>query len=242
MEVSQIVRRFAEGLAAVDQKTKFESANPRTGEVYLPGVKSLPERKFVEELSEWWSNTYPDDFIREVKIVCEVPYLNIPRAKCDLTLYTDGSPSDVPEWAIEVKNIALVGNNGKNNDFGVAKILSPYLKDRSLIHDIARIKNFKKGKRKAVIGYCFEYSFTSCDESNSRFPKNTEYIENIRNVCKTNDPVNGIYSPLPMIQFADEIFQSRKLVKPLVLEKFENAWRHPCGGSGYIFGWEVNQD
>ena len=72
-------------------------------------------------------------------------------------------------------------------------------------------------------------------------PKLLEVIGNIRDVCKKNDPVNGEYSAKPMIEFADEILQNRNLVKPLITKKFENAWRHPCGGSGLIFGWELIQ-
>jgi hypothetical protein len=42
-----------------------------------------------------------------------------------------------------------------------------------------------------------------------------------------------------MAEFADEIFNSKNLVKPLQLKEFKNAWRHPCGGNGQIFGWEI---
>jgi hypothetical protein len=144
-----------------------------------------------------------------------------------------------PEWSIEVKHVALVGNNGKNNDFGVAKILSPYLKDRSLIHDIYRIKNHGFSKRKAVIGYCFNYTPSSCNEAEKRHPDSTEFINNLKEVCRLNDPVNGLYTVKPLVEFADEIFQSKGLVKPVQILDFEGAWRHPCGGLGSIFAWEI---
>jgi hypothetical protein len=239
MEISQIAARFAEGLIAVDAQTQHISANPRTGEVYQPGVKTMSEPKFVEELVAWWEKNYYTDFPTANAIATEVPYRNLPRAKCDLVLSTDGSPIESPEWSIEVKNIALVGNNGKNNDFGVAKILSPYLKDRSLIHDILRLKEFGIGRRKAVVGYCFDYSFDSCEEALMHHMNQGEYINNIHEVCRRNDPVGGTYSVVPMIEFADEIFQSKGLVNPVSLTKFSGAWRHPCGGNGYIFSWEL---
>jgi hypothetical protein len=132
-----------------------------------------------------------------------------------------------------------VGNNGKNNDFGVAKILSPYLKDRSLIHDILRLRDFGTGRHKAVVGYCFEYSFDSCEEALKHHMGQSEYINNIHDVCHRNDPIDGKYSVIPMIEFADEIFQSKGLVKPVLFTKFSGAWRHPCGGDGYIFSWEL---
>jgi len=239
MELEQIASRFVEGLPAVDASTQFVSANRRNGEIYLPGVKTLSERKFVEEFTGWWKLAYPADFNPGGALATEVPYPDISRAKCDLVLSTDGSALSNPEWSIEVKHVALVGNNGKNNDYGVAKILSPYLKDRSLIHDIYRIKNHGFSKRKAVIGYCFNYTPSSCNEAEKRHPDSTEFINNLKEVCRLNDPVDGLYTVKPLVEFADEIFQSKGLVRPVQILDFEGAWRHPCGGLGSIFAWEI---
>lgn len=239
MKLEQVLERFAEGLVAVDTTTTHSSANQRTGEIYLPGVKTLREPVFVEELINWWRKEYEKDFNPKGASDIEVPYPDVARAKCDLIFSTDGSSLENPEWAIEVKHIALVGNNGKNNDYGVPKILSPYLKDRSLIHDIKRMQEHKIGKKQAVIGYCFEYSFETCDEALKYHSKYEEYIDNVRSVCKINGAPNGQLSVIPMAEFANEIFVSKNLVKPMVMRKFKNAWRHPCGGSGHIFGWEI---
>ena len=239
MEFHQILERFAEGLVAVDASTTHETANQRTGEIYLPGVKTLREPKFVEELLNWWRLEHLSDFNPIGASDREVPYREVPRTSCDLTFSTDGSPLARPEWAIEVKHIALVGNNGKNNDYVVPKILSPYPKDRSLIHDINRMRKHPIGKRQGVIGYCFEYSFETCKEALEKHPKHEEYVNNARAVCKKNDPSEGRLSALSMAKFANEIFLANNLVKPLQVAEFSNAWRHPCGGRGHIFGWEV---
>jgi hypothetical protein len=239
MELTDILARFSEGLLFVDRNTTHVSKNARTGETYLPGVKTMSERKFVEELVAWWRSTYAKDFNPNSAIDTEVPYPNIPRANCDLVLSSDGSALENPEWSIEVKHIALVGNNGKNNDFGVAKILSPYLKDRSLVHDIYRLRDSGIGKRQAVIGYCFSYDLDSCTEALARHPGHKEYIENILDVCNKNDPIGQQYSVVPMIEFAHDIFSERSLVSKLELLAFSDAWRHPCGGKGHVFGWEV---
>ncbi|NDI24216.1 MAG: hypothetical protein EBY87_01565 [Actinobacteria bacterium] len=240
MEINHIMSRFAEGLKYVDTNTNHVSANRRTGEVYLPGVKTMSERQFVKELCDWWSLNYPEDFNPRSALKREVPYENLSRASCDMQLSSDGQPGGKPEWEIEVKHIALVGNNGKNNDFGVAKILSPYLKDRSLIHDIHRMRKHSKATKKAVIGYCFSYSENTCNEARRRHPDHADFVDNIEEVCNSNDPVGKQYSVLEMVQFADEIFQQRNLVKNLNTLEFRDAWRHPCGGNGLIFGWEVN--
>ena len=239
MEFRQILERFAEGLVVVDASTTHESANQRSGEIYLPGVKTLREPRFVEELLNWWRGAHPSDFNPRDASEREVPYPEVSRASCDLAFSTDGSPLAKPEWSIEVKHIALVGNNGKNNDYGVPKILSPYLKDRSLIHDINRMRKHPIGKRQGVIGYCFEYSFETCKEALVIHPEHEDYVKNVRAVCKSNDPSEGKLSALPMAEFANEIFLANNLVKPLQVIEFSNAWRHPCGGRGHIFGWEI---
>jgi len=239
MELATIVDRFAEGLKAVDYSTQKETKNDRTGETYLPGVKTLREKSFVEELMNWWIEAYPTDFDPKGGIKVEVDYVGLPRAKCDLILSSDGSDLVQPEWSIEVKHIALVGNNGKNNDYGPQKILSPYLKDRSLIHDIERLRKHGMGKKRAVIGYSFAYNFITCADAEVKHPNHLGYVRNIRQVCKSNDPVNGELSVLPMIEFADEIFLHNGLVKPVITREFHDAWRHPCGGYGHIFGWEI---
>jgi hypothetical protein len=239
MELNTILQRFAEGLEYVDANTTHASANRRSGEVYLPGVKTLTERQFVLELTNWWKHYKSIDFNPRNAIDLEVPYRGIPRAKCDLVMSTNGSPLQSPEWAIEVKHIALVGNNGKNNDYGVAKILSPYLKDRSLIHDIYRMQKHGVAQRKAVIGYCFVYDHESCQEAKRRHPESIEFIKNIEGVLQVNDPEGRKYSVMPMVEFANDIFYERKLVHNLEVIEFSNAWRHPCGGKGIVFGWEL---
>jgi hypothetical protein len=51
-----------------------------------------------------------------------VPYPNAPRQKCDLLI----SPSEGRSWAIEVKMLRFMGDNGKPNDNMLMHILSPY--------------------------------------------------------------------------------------------------------------------
>jgi hypothetical protein len=99
---------------------------------------------------------------------------------------------------------------------------------------------FGRGKKKAVIGYSFDYSYSSCEEALSRHLDQVTFINNVKDVCKKNDPEGGNYSVIPLIEFADGILTTKNLVRPVELVKFEGAWRHPCGGNGTIFGWELN--
>jgi len=67
----------------------------------------LREPVFVEELINWWRKEYEKDFNPKGASDIEVPYPDVARAKCDLIFSTDGSSLENPEWAIEVKHIAL---------------------------------------------------------------------------------------------------------------------------------------
>jgi hypothetical protein len=174
----------------------------------------MSEPKFVEELAAWWEKNHLADFPTMNSIGTEVPYKGIPRAKCDLVLSTDSS-IDNPEWAIEVKHIALVGNNGKNNDFGVAKILSPYLKDRSLIHDILRLRDFGIGRHKAVVGYCFEYSFESCFLLFDFMPGFAVYVKLRVNPPKSSSGSPQIFSKKHITTVDDSLNTGRDSVEAI---------------------------
>ena len=69
------------------------------------------------------------------------------------------------EWAIEIKYLRLVGNNGNNNDYVLQKSISPFLKDRSLVHDIEKLKNANFSKREIVIFYGFDYNEKSVENA-----------------------------------------------------------------------------
>jgi hypothetical protein len=250
VNLQEILRRVAEGLPAVDSiTTTITTGNRKTdratgqlmpGKTFLPGVKTMKEPQFIAELVDWWKQTYPNDFAPALAIKTEEPYPDLPSGNdCDIVLSTNNSPLSNPEWAVEIKHISFCGDNGIKNDHGVQKMLSPYRKDRALIHDIERLSKSSLGMKKAVIGYCFDYSFESCDEASKRHPEEVSRIKNLRATCRENDPVNGILDVGPLVDFADAIFQKERIVKGHSREKFRGAWRHPCGGNGTIFGWEV---
>lgn len=239
MELQLILDRFGEGLEAVDQSTSVVGTNQRTGAEYLPGVPSLTERQLCDELVQWWRSAYPFDF--EPAGLChrEVPYPNVPRARCDIVFSSPGHVGSRPEWAIEVKRIQFVGDNGKNNDFNVQKMLSPYLKDRSLIHDIHRMRSHPIAKRHAVIGYAFSYSLETCREARRLHPEETDRVKAIEKVCRTNDPEKGIIDSQDLLNFADFQFKGLGVVLESFRKPFAGLWRHPCGGHGFTFAWEV---
>ena len=239
MELEEIVKRFAEGLKYVDEYSTRSGSNQRTGAGYLPGIPAMPESVVSEEVLAWWVDRYPNDFNPPHAHGREVVYPGIARARCDIVFSSDGEWDQMPEWAVEVKRIQFVGDNGKNNDYNVPKILSPYLKDRSLIHDIWRMRSHPIGRLQAVVGYAFSYDFKTCDESERHHPSELGRINEIRRVCKVNDPLAGRLRSSDLIDVADIQFKNAGVVNKLVIEPFTGLWRHPCGGNGNVFGWQV---
>lgn len=192
MELKEIVNNIAELIPVVDSTTQKQNHGRRTKRPYLKGVKTLREPQFVEELILQWKKTKPgqtlltditDEFPYPVN---EVPSGNKKGETCDIVL----TSTDVEvmfgtwEWAIEIKYLSLVGNNGNNNDYVMQKAISPYLKDRSLVHDIEKLKKASFGKRKAVIFYGFDFDETSsnhaemvCEKVLQSIGKSTFYVE-----------------------------------------------------------------
>jgi hypothetical protein len=236
MELQEIATSLARGIEALDAEPARPGANPRTGEVYLPGVKSMSEPDVVRALSDWWPSAVESETEKLLARV-GVPYPGLQRTKCDLVFTSPAE--DMPKWAIEIKNITLIGNNGKVNDFGVTKVLSPFLKDRSLFHDILRMREHPLARRHAVLGYAFNYSLSSCEEALRRHPGNEAEVLAMRDVVERNGGSLSVEDLL--LDFTDGIFRIRSLaLGPMVRAPF-TAWAHPCGGEGVIFGWEVRR-
>ena len=82
-----------------------------------------------------------------------VPYADGTRQACDVCL---GAP--VPwEWAIEVRMLRFMGDNGKLNDNMVMHILSPYPEHRSALTDCTKLVASQLGTHKAIVIYGYDY-------------------------------------------------------------------------------------
>lgn len=195
----------------------------------------MTETECVKLLVEWWNAQYPNDFGLGTTLIAEVPYPNTDRAKCDVVVQSQSGN----KWGIEIKRIQFVGDNGKNNDFALAKTLSPYGKDRSLIHDARRLSNDLVANRKAVVAYGFEYDFATCDEAEMLHPTHLDRVRNIRQVCRSNDTKFGEYSLDPLIEMIDPYLRSHVAIAEFQQQSFSGLWAHPCGGRGRVFGWSL---
>ena len=237
MELSLILKRMAEGLIYVDENSEIYNSS-RNGIKYLPGLTTIYEPQCAKELMDWWINKYPEDFESTKNIYVNYSYPLKPGNKCDIVFTSDSLNAEKPEWAIELKKIAFLGDNGKNNDYGPSKLISPFLKDRSVAHDVVKLEEADIARKKAVIGYGFNYSEESLKIALEKHPKYSEIIKTAIKIVKSGGTSDNKLELAPLLEIADFIVSKLGYVKPLVTMPFSGAWRHPMGGDGIIFAWE----
>ena len=263
MELEEIVNRIAELIPVVDSTTDIQVRNRRNKRPYVKGVATLFEPQFTKEVVRCWQKEFPSELSW---INDEHPYPDS-RETCDLVI-TDSSV-DVEfgsfEWAIELKFLRLVGNNGNNNDYVMQKAISPFLKDRSLVHDIEKLKMATFGKRKAVIFYGFDYNLESVEHAREMCEKiidsigNSDYYverpeqldkflhddlvptpKNLGRVIRSVDKHGDTYSLESVTEIIDAFMKINGIASngPIVA-KFSGLKRHPCGQFGRVVGWEI---
>jgi hypothetical protein len=240
MELSHILKRFAEGLIFVDTNAEIYNQS-RGGIHYLPGLTTIYEPQCASELMKWWVDRYPEDFKSTNEVHVNFTYPNHPGNKCDIVFTSDEINPEKPEWAIELKKIAFLGDNGKNNDYGPSKLVSPFLKDRSVAHDVIKLKEADISRKKAIIGYGFNYSEESLNKALLLHPEHSDRIKTAIRIVKNGGTLDSRLDLEPLLEIADFILAKLECVKPLITIPFDDANRHPMGGSGTIFAWELKE-
>jgi hypothetical protein len=147
--LAELVRDFAAGIQAVDSLTPIASSS-RTGVSYQPGIGPHTEARTIKLVMAHLADTDPR---RNHAYRLGVPYADGTRQACDVCL---GSPGSW-EWAVEVKMLRLMGDNGKLNDNMVMHILSPYPAHRSALTDCTKLLASQLETRKAVLIYGYDY-------------------------------------------------------------------------------------
>lgn len=237
MELQQIVERYAEAIEHVDATIAVSGVNTRTGVVYQPSFKSLNEEPAVDAIDDAWEQLHPGE--RQVHRM-KVRYPSLPAtAKVDHVVTTTGIALE-DEWGIEVKRLQFIGDNGKRNDYATAKVLSPYLKDRGMLHDALRLREYGFTQRVAVIGYSFDYDRSTMAEAR-RLHTSYESSLVLAEMDRVLEVNGGHLRTRPLIEFADAIMGLRGLTSGPRAECHFQAWRHPAGGRGTVFGWEIRR-
>ncbi len=252
MELSLIVSRLAELLPIVDNKTTTQRASRSGSGDYIPCVGTIWEDDFTKEVISEWSSMYPSELPGFSDKWIEVKYPN-KRGNCDLCIRSnDYNPvlGEPPyEWAIEMKYVRFIGDNGKNNDYGVTKVASPYRKDRSSVLDAERLVDFTLAKRKAIVMYGFEFDSASydhaiswCDNNStgSEKLKNIERSNNMKKILHTEDPDLNQMSMLSLIPLFEAASKTRKIqLSECSYFEFNDLSKHPLYRMGRIIAWEV---
>jgi len=132
IQLRSIVTHFAAGMMATDAK-QLQAINVRSKQPYQPGLGPHSETKTTALVVDAIRGQSEIPYASQIEL--EVLYPNAPRSKCDLCI---GPPQDW-EWAIELKMMRLMGDNGKPNDNILMHILSPYPAYRSAVPDCRKI-------------------------------------------------------------------------------------------------------
>jgi hypothetical protein len=143
LNAARLGRDFAAGVMLADARM------PQWSD-YQPGLGPHREVKTVALVMSELARTDPATY-RSFHI--GAPYPNAPRQKCDLLI----KPTVGPSWAIEVKMLRLLGDNGKPNDNMLMHILSPYRQHRSALTDCEKLAGSGFTESIAILIYGYEY-------------------------------------------------------------------------------------
>lgn len=145
MELQDLVNGLAKGIVAADARSPV-AVGQRSGRVFQPGIGPHSESDTISlALAESSAG------FMGIPLEREVPYPDIARSRCDLVI--EGSPG----WAVEVKLLRLLGDNGLKNDNMLMHILSPYPVDHSALTDCSKLLRSGFAWRKAIVIIGYDY-------------------------------------------------------------------------------------
>lgn len=143
-----IVSDFAAGMKAADAKRPVAQST-RSERTYQPGIGPFSEAVTVKLVMAELRQIHPDRYGTHS---LEVSYPESPRSKCDLCIGT----APHWDWAIEIKMLRLLGDNGLPNDNMLMHILSPYPEHHSALTDCEKLTSSVLEGRKAILIYGYE--------------------------------------------------------------------------------------
>jgi hypothetical protein len=105
--LERLVRLFAEGMAAADARSPV-ALNRRSSVAFRPGIGPHSEDETVALVAREWSLRTTAG----IEAALQQPYPADPRSKLDLLVTQQADD----RWAIEVKMLRMLGDNGREND------------------------------------------------------------------------------------------------------------------------------
>jgi hypothetical protein len=150
IDLATIVEDFALCLKRADSR-RPQAINIRSKETFQAGIGPHSESQVVKLVANEMTLYKPEHY--KDSIATSVPYPESPRQKCDFCI----GNAPLWDWAIEVKMLRFLGDNGKLNDNILMHILSPYPEHRSALTDCTKLSISQLGKSKAILIYGFEH-------------------------------------------------------------------------------------
>ncbi len=146
LKLKQIVEDFAKGIKKSDG-LKPIAINIRSKKPFRPGIGPHSEKQTITLVKEQLEEINPKIYER----FCGegIPYPFDSKKQCDICF---GYEPDW-EWAIEVKMLRFLGDNGKDNDNILMHILSPYSAHRSALTDCKKLINSGFNAKKGILIY-----------------------------------------------------------------------------------------
>jgi hypothetical protein len=151
LELGTLVSHFAAAMVTADAP-RPTAINARSKEGFKPGIGPHSEAQTIALVVRELESSQPS--LYEGRIGTGIAYPNTPRQKCDLCI----GVAPVWEWAIEVKMLRILGDNGQVNDNILMHILSPYAEHRSAVTDCSKLLRSTLGHRKGILIFCYEAS------------------------------------------------------------------------------------
>jgi len=245
MTKQTVLERIKEGAEFIDRESQFKKAveNKETKIVeYFSGVKALSEDQFCKELVNWWKKDYPEDFDDINKIGTQYRYPEDGSIKCDIVFSSKGYKGEYKnEWAIEFKKTLIIGHNGKDYEQTPKRIFDCKVKHSSLINDSKRLHNSLIAENKLIIAYGFKYDKDKLAHMRTLHPdpKHKTRLDEIQKILNIPDN-KGCYNLEESMNNLQFILKGRGLIN----EDFEviDFWapRHPCGGYGEMYVFQIN--
>lgn len=149
MTLGEIVADFAGGIVLADARRPV-AVNVRSKEQFQPGIGPHSEAQTVELVITELMALKPHLYAERVGL--GVPYPENQRQKCDLCL---GQPQ-AWDWAVEVKMLRILGDNGKANDNILMHIFSPYPAHRSAVTDCSKLAATSLAPKRAILIYGYD--------------------------------------------------------------------------------------
>jgi hypothetical protein len=240
MTKQKVLERIKEIVEYIDKYCETQKTITKKGKKkqYLRGVASLEEKVLTEEVMKIWIEKYLEDFDDKTKIHIEYKYPEDGSIKCDLVFSSKGYKGKFEnEWAIEIKKVLTIGDNGKDFDFTTKRIHAKGKKKSSMYNDSKRLTKSLIAENKLVIGYGFKYDKDKFVYMRTLHSKYKERLINLEKELKKNDWDLNLNED--MVSLKNDL-----MARGWIKEDFEliDFWapKHPCGGYGEMYVFQIN--